>query len=153
MLISFPGIAFAGAYKYKIVGNEIILFGKKIKPTIPLKVSKPESEDDTLVDFNASPTKVFVVVNIATVKEDEYFLYSKGDDSLEPLIFDHAPNSIPSWINKDLFSISWGGMDYSFSRIFEANHPDKSFVIENIIEVLDGKYYVSYVDGGVKVRC
>jgi len=145
--------AVAKDYPYKIVGNEIILFGKKIKTTIPLKVSKPKSELDTVVAFEASPNNNYVVVDVNTVDQDEYFLYSKKTDLIKQLKFDYEPNSIVSWIDNSKFSISWGGMDFSFTRIFDANNPNNSVLLENVLKILDSKYYVSYIPNGVKIGC
>lgn len=144
----------AGEYKYKIHGNKIALFGKTVTPHIPLKASTPVDENDTLVSFTPSPNGNFVVVELNTAGQSEFFLYAKTPDKLVRLSFEHAPNTVIEWEDNSRFTASWGGMESSTTRLFDTNTPDKSRVFENLIQFLEqGRYYVSHVEGGIEVGC
>lgn len=143
---SLPVFAKDNSFKYKIVKNQLEVFGYKL----PLSY-RPSRDSEQYVRFSVSPDSHYVVILSYLRLKGKYdaWLYNKETKSKPEHINATyvGRHSELKWYSNTIFSVAWAGMGYYTAGIFSVADVNHGIVIEDPI-IVNGKrnIYVSYVD-------
>jgi len=129
------------------------LFGFEIDVKKPVSISKPPREDDTSVYFKNNKNNEFIVVQLFSDMEAEFWLYNSAlKQKPKKIQVETGRHAKVSWQGDHIIEISWGGMGYSITKYIDAkNLKHRTTVDDLLLYDNNSNIYVSFYRDGVEI--
>ena len=144
---------------YVIAGGALHAFGHALKPSAPLDLSDPSTEEAILVQIARSPNGRRSVIQFMHRTDErpwgsyDYWLYDSAANA-SPVRFEVevGHNAGVAWRGDDLVEVDWGGMGYTISRFISAENLQKRARVDDLLLYDEPRgLYVSFFRDGVEV--
>ncbi|MCW8965349.1 MAG: hypothetical protein OQK82_01480 [Candidatus Pacearchaeota archaeon] len=147
-IILLTSVSFANenAYKYKVTGNSLELFGHKLKTN-----HLPNNQGDHYVEFSESPDNYNLVILSYLHLQGKYnaWLYNKitKEKPTEINALHAGRHPQLKWHSNEVFEIAWAGMGYYTAAIYNISDIDNGIIVNDPV-IIDPKnnIYVSYIE-------
>ncbi len=142
-LVFAPGAVLAKDVEYQVVAGKLAVFGHVLDPKYPI----PGDDDEgRVIAFHSSPNERWIVIQSGYRVEVDLWLYDTQTKAKPVRIASQPGNHTRvSWHGNRVFGVSWGGMGYRMSELFQVEDPQRGKRIDDMLLYDEGRdIYVSF---------